>query len=313
MSKNGSIRNKRSRELKQMEVFLVSAVFILITAIILIIYTMKREQEFKAHNSDFQKAIVHGAAYAVDQHLQSKHKSLRLFLDEYSAQVFRLNRFPGDERTAQDIKVRLQQRFDDFFTFTITDKTGVPTLVDIESLVGEACKTDLHNYSRTVTRDSKQVKNEVFIHPQPYNYHYDIMAPLYEHGAEPRIFFSSFYLKKIVDILRTHEVPGHNLMLVRQSKPSLIEVTREGARDVLTRERELSEEELKRVTVYENIQGSDWRLINLPDINYQNQYTRGLWVEAFVIILITTITLTLLIFILFQFSDRRARAESSEK
>ncbi|CAA6805388.1 MAG: Unknown protein, partial [uncultured Thiotrichaceae bacterium] len=260
MKNNGSIHNKRNRELKQMEVFLVAAVFILITAIILIIHTMQREQEFNAHNTDFQKAIVHGAAYAVDQHLQSKNKSLRLFLDEYSAQVFRLNRFPGDERAADDIKVRLQQRFDDFFTFTITDKMGEPSLTDIDSLVGEACRIDLHNYSRTVTRDSKQVKNEVFIHPQPYNYHYDIMAPVYEHGKEPRIFFSSFYLKKIVDILRTHEVPGHNLMLVRQSKPEVIEVTREGARDVLTRERELSKEELKRITVYENIQGSDWRL-----------------------------------------------------
>lgn len=309
-SRSKGIRRSGDRELKQMEVFLVAAVFILITAIILIVYTMKREQEFHSHNADFQKAIVHGAAYSIDQHLQSKHKSLRLFLDEYSAQVFRLNRFPGDERTADDIKVRLQQRFDDFFTFTITDNHGEPSLTDIESLVGEACKIDLNNYSKTVTRDSKQVKNEVFIHPQPYNYHYDIMAPLYEHGTETRIFFSSFYLKKIVDILKTHEVPGHNLMLVRQSKPDLIEVTREGARDVLTRERQLSEDELKRVMIYENIPGSDWRLINLPDVNYINQYTRGLWVEAFIIILITTTTLTLLIFILFQLSGRRAQSKS---
>lgn len=185
-------------------------------------------------------------------------------------------------------------------------------MVDIESLVGEACKLDLHNYSRTVNRDSKQIKNEVFIHPQPYNYHYDIMAPLYEHGKEPRIFFSSFYLKPIVDILRTHEVPGHNLMLVRQSKPSLIEVTREGARDVINRDIELSEAELRRVTVYENIPGSDWRVINLPDVNYLTQYTRGLWFEAFVILLITIVTLTLLIFILFQFSGRRTQTESNQ-
>lgn len=295
-----------------MEVFLVAAVFILITAIILIIYTMQREQEFKRHNADFQKAIVNGAAYAVDQQLQSKHKSIRLFLDEYAAQVFRLNRFPGDERTANDIKLRLQQRFEDFFTFTITDKQGVPSLLDIESLVGEACKIDLNNYSKTVTRDSKQIKNEVFIHPQPYHYHYDIMAPLYEHGAEPKIFFSSFYLKQIVDILRTHEVPGHNLMLVRQSKPNLIEVTREGARDVISRNMTLNDDELKRVTVYENIPGSDWRLINLPDVNYFNQYTRGLWAEAFVIMLITTITLTLLIYILFQLSERRSQFRTAE-
>lgn len=312
MARNGSIRGKPDRELKQMEVFLVASVFILITAIILIIHTMQRVQEFNTRNAEFQKAIVHGANYAIDQQLQSKHKALRLFLDEYSAQVYRLNRFPNDERTSQDIKLRLQQRFEDFFTFTITDKNGVPSMVDIESLVGEACKLDLHNYSRTVNRDSKQIKNEVFIHPQPYNYHYDIMAPLYEHGKEPRIFFSSFYLKPIVDILRTHEVPGHNLMLVRQSKPSLIEVTREGARDVINRDIELSEAELRRVTVYENIPGSDWRVINLPDVNYLTQYTRGLWFEAFVILLITIVTLTLLIFILFQFSGRRTQTESNQ-
>ncbi len=52
--------------LKRLEVFLIITVFIVITAIILIVYSMKREQEYKAHSIITQEAIVNGAAYAIN-------------------------------------------------------------------------------------------------------------------------------------------------------------------------------------------------------------------------------------------------------
>lgn len=62
------------------------------------------------------------------------------------------------------------------------------------------------------------------------------MAPLYSNGTSPGIFFISFYPSEIIDVLKTREVPGQNLMLVKQSGPSLIEVTSHGARDKLKRD-----------------------------------------------------------------------------
>ena len=292
--------------LKRLEVFLIAAVFVLITAIILIIYSKQREQEFKTHSSIIQKAAVHGASYAINLQLLDKHRHVRLFANEYARLFLQLNNFPADEKTANDIKGRLQQRFPDFFAFTITDQNAVPMLLDMDLQIGDACQLDLSNFSKNIKANKKELQNKVFIHPLALHYHYDIMAPLYTNGAAARIFFISFYLKEITDILKTHELPGQNLILLRQSDPGLIEVTSQGVRDKITREIRLSEEEQDRIKVFENIPGTDWRLVNLPDATYEKQYLQGLWKEAIIILLVVTLALFFLIIVLIKFPGRRA-------
>ncbi|MCK5918225.1 MAG: hypothetical protein KAG34_07355 [Cocleimonas sp.] len=291
--------------LKQIEIFAIAMMFVLITAIILIIYTMQRGQEFKAHQSTIQKATVHGAAYAVKLQLANKHRHVRLFLDEYEKLVTHLILFPTDTKTASDIKERLQQRFTDFFTFTVTNQKGVPLLLDFDSLVGDACMVDLQQYFKSISRKEVAL-NKVFVHPQPYHYHYDIMAPLYSSRAGAHIFFASFDLRDIIDIIRTHEIPGQTLMLVKRSDPTLIEAAKQGARDKLTfREVRLSKEEQQAIRVYENIPDTDWRLVNIPDADFERHYLRGLWIEAAIIIFIVTLALLLLIFILARYNTER--------
>jgi hypothetical protein len=284
--------------LKQLEVFLITAVFVLVTAMILITYTMQRTQEFRTNQGNIQKSTVNGASYAIKLQLLNKHRHVQLFMNEYSRLLLHLNSYPKDEKTASDIKNRLLQRFPDFFAYTITDVNGIPSLTDIDSLVGDVCQLELSNFSNEIKNKNKQLQNKVVIHPQPFHYHYDIMAPLYTNGingAGTRIFFASFYLKEIADILSTHEIPGQNLMLVKQSDPSLIEVTRKGARDKLTRNIHLSKDELQRINIHEDIPGTDWRLVNLPEGDFEKQYQRGLWKEAIIILLIVTLALVSLI------------------
>lgn len=291
--------------LKRMELFNIVSVFLLILSIVLIVFTMEREREFITHNTDIQKASVHGAAYAIKLQLQNKHRHVRLFLDEYKNLFSYLEQYPDNEETSENIKRRLQQRFTDFFTFTIADQNGVPVISDIESLVGDACQNDLNNFSDNIKRNHGDMQNETFVHPQAFNYHYDIMAPLQSAHAAPRIFFTSFYLDEIVDILKTHEVPGQTLMLVRQSNPGLIEASREGARDKLSRDINLSQDERIRITVYEDIDDTDWRLVNLPDTDFEKEYLYGLWEEVVIILIIVTLAMFLLILVLTKITGKR--------
>lgn len=286
------------------EMLSMMSVFILITAIILTINTMKRETDFLAYNADIQKASVEGAAYAINLQLKNKKKHVRLFIDEYTEILKHLDRYPEDEGTLQNVHDRLQQRFPDFFAFTITDESGVPKLSDIESLVGEACQNDLNDFADRLRRRYGRSNNEIFIHPQAENYHYDVMLPL-SPGHASRIFFASFHLDEIVDILKTHEVPGQALMLVRQSVPDLIEVTREGTRDKLSRDIRLDIDERTSVGVYENIDGTDWRLINLSDRNFEQQYIRGLWNEMLVVLVIVSVSLIVLVLLMSKMTGRR--------
>ena len=293
--------------LKRMEVFMIASILILVTSIVMVVYTMEREQEFRAHNRDIQTAVVDSAVYAIDLQLENKRRHVNLFLEEYFRLFRHLERFPDDEISAERVQKRLQQRFPDFFTFTIADHSGIPVLLDVETLVGEACQTDLHDFASKLGR-AQQTTNEIFIHPQPYHYHYDVMASLNVNG-NARIFFVSFYLDEIADILKTHEIPGQQLFIVRQSDPGLIEVSREGARDKLKRNAELTPGEQNRILVFANIPGTDWRLVNLPDADFEQDYIDGLWHEVVVVLCITTVAYFIMITIIFTISDRKQDEE----
>lgn len=289
---------------KRFEIFLILIVFIVMTAIILIIYSMQREQEYKAHSLMTQQTIVNGAAYAISMKLLDKHRHVQLFVNEYARHLVQLHDNSNNEKVVDDLKTRLEQRFPDFFTFTITNKNGTPKLENIESLVGHACQTDLNDYAKRLGHNNVENRNKIVIHPQPFNYHYDIMAPLYTSGNNPSIFFISFYLNEITDILKTHNLPGQELMLVRQSDSSLIEITANGSRDKIKRDISLHAEEYKRINVSANIPDSDWRLIILPDIKREKQYIRALWKEAIIIIGLVTLALILMFTILTRGSKR---------
>lgn len=290
---------------KQLEVFMIAMMFVLVTAIILIVYTIQRGEEFKTHQNILQKASVHGAAYAVKLQLDNKQRHVRLFLEEYERLASHLVMFPNDLKTANDIKTRLQQRFSDFFTFTVTNQEGMPLLQDFDTLVGEACKRDLKKYFTLVSK-REMTLNEVFVHPQPYHYHYDIMAPLSASSGEAHIFFVSFDLNEIVDILRTHEIPGQRLILVKHSDPALIEVTKEGSRDKLASGvPQLTKEEQQSIRLYEYIPDTNWRLVAIPDTHFEKQYLGNLWKEAAIIISIVSLAFLLLVFITSKYFQRK--------
>lgn len=294
--------------LKQLEVFMIAALFILLTAIILIIHTTEREQDFKQHNQEIQQTTVHGAAEAINRQLQNKQRHIRLFINEYSHLITQLIQYPDNEKITDNINSRLQQRFSDFFTYTLSNTQGKPLLFDIDSLVGDICQRDLKNFAHNVQKSRKSLQNTVFIHPQPYHYHYDIMIPIPINGTGMYIFFISFYTQEIANSLKTHELPGQQLMLVKQSEPTLIEITRNGSREKLSRDSHLTSEELSRISASTNIPNSDWRLISLPEPGFERTYLRKLWQEAGIILGIVTFALVILIMVLIKIAKKRKEA-----
>lgn len=289
--------------LRRIEVFFIALIFVLISAVILIVYTMQREQEFVSYNEKIQTAVVQGAAYAINSQLQNKRRHVRLFVDEYARLIWKLENNPEDETTADAISTRLKQRFPDFFTYTITDNQGEPILVDIDSFVGGVCQSDLSNYASRMKWKHEGLNNEVVIHPQPSYYHYDIMSPLQSEGTNSRIFFSSFYADEIVNIIENHEVPGLQLFLTKQSEPDLIEISKSGARDKLKREMKLTDDERSRIYAYTEIPDSDWRLVVLPDASVLDNYVSGLWKEMIIILVLLSLALVALITYMFKISD----------
>jgi hypothetical protein len=293
--------------LKRLEVFLVIALFLLITAIILIVYTKQREYEFLAHQDVLQTSSVRGASHAVTLYLLDEQRNTRLLVDEYAPMFMQVLSTPGDFRLIEEVKNRLQKRFPGFLSFTFADHFGQPTVLDIDGIVGELCQRDLQQYAGTIKEPAS--RNNIYIHPQPGYYHYDIMVPLSANGGPSRIFFISFLPDGIAEILGTHEIPGYQLMLVKQDDPRLIEISSEGVRDKIEREIRLSDDEFKRVKVGENLPDTHWRLVSLPVKNFQEHYLKGLWREAVIIILLVMLCLLLIMPVLFKLARSRKADE----
>ena len=294
--------------------FILTALSLLLTSVILIMYTQQRAQEFTQHQLAIQQAMIEGAARNISHRLESQIRQVHLFNDEYRQLISHLAYHPHDESTEEIIDTRLRQRFPSVNSFTITNAIGTPILDDIETKVGDICKRDISNFSTEVKRlsHSGEVKNAIFIHPQSGRYHYDVMASIQDGTPDRSVFFVSFNPQPIQEILKSHKIPGHTLMLTKLNDSSLIEISDAGTRDSMAREIRLNAEELLSIKTSREIPNTDWVMIDLKDPSYEKAYISKLWKESGGIILIVAIT-NLMIFLIFSARIRYAEIRENKR
>ncbi len=277
---------------------LIVALSIVFTAIVLVIFTQHREQDYYQQQLQIQKAMVEGAAKDISYRLTAQIKNARLFGDEYRELIRHLTRNPDDDYTFNVIEKRLQQRFPNVSSFTIASGRGVPLLEDVEARVGEVCQRDIASFSTEVKRVNKDVRNPVFIHPQAGNYHYDIMSSFEGKDGFNKVFFASFDPKPIQQILKSREIPGHRLMLVKTDDDTLVEVSSDGTRDIMAREARLTKEEQMSIKASKALPGTNWTMVDIQDSEYFKSYIDALWKEAGILLLIVALSNILIFFII---------------
>ncbi|MBT4836230.1 MAG: response regulator [Methylococcales bacterium] len=105
---------------------------------------------------------------------------------------------------------------------------------------------------------SKKHNQTIKVHPNPYAYHFDILAE-----TSFGLFFVSFRTDFLSNILKATEPAGHSLMLVLKGK-NLIEITSQGARNVLT-DRDsfkLTDVEINKILHRVSITNTAWELVD---------------------------------------------------
>lgn len=284
----------------RMHLFLILSLSLLLTSVILVMYTQQRVEEFNEHQLAIQKAMVKGAAQDISYRIENQIRHVSLFNDEYRHLISHLALHPHDENTKEIIDIRLRERFPNIISFFITSATGTPVLDDKESMIDDIIKRDISSFSTEVKRlnDSKLARNTIFIHPRAGRHHYVVMASIKGVDSDRNVFFVSFSPEPIQQILKSRGIPGHQLMLTRLHDNTLIEVSSAGTRDMMGREGRLSKQELLTIKASKPIPNTDWVMVDLKDPDYEQTYIRKLWKESGGIILIVAIT-HLIIFLIF--------------
>jgi PAS domain S-box-containing protein len=164
----------------------------------------------------------------------------------------------------------------------------------VEALVGDVCRADILDFVHSGHR------YEVFIHPQPGAYHFDIMTAWKGPEGHRGVFFISFLPDVITRLLAATEVTNHSLMLLKDDLVGLIEVSSQGTRDRTGAQMTLSPDQQENVTAAVPIEHTRWLLVDVVDGDLFGQAKDAIARETGLVIVL----LTLVTFVMFRYLRR---------
>ncbi len=282
--------------LPRFQIFFFACVMLLTVFIVLTWHNLDRQTRFELNQRHLEESIGKGVARELNAILGKLQEQAHIFADEYLPSLHYMATHPQDAAYKKQITQRLKRRFPDFAAFTLTDLRGQSFLNEIEPLIGETCQHDLQHYSRQARLYGENHWNETYLHPQPFNYHFDVMAA-WSHKEIEGILMVSLTTDTLARVLSNYQLPGYEFLLVKKSGKDLIEITRQGSRGLLQRDIHLSKEEARRVRVRLPIEGSQWELISLPDAHILQAHKRQAWMESAIIMAIVFVLTFIMVWV----------------
>ena len=178
--------------------------------------------DFEQRHVVMGEKTVQAVASQVSDYVVEKQRLVKLFAEDHLDIIRKLEANPDNDEIHIFMENRIRTYFPDFFSFTITDQNGKPEFEDFEGLLGDLCKQELDQFSKT----GQQLPR---LHPHPDAYHFDVMAP-FGYGGKGGILFVSFNVKVLSRFLAASQSPGHHVMLLYPPGLDLIEITADGER-----------------------------------------------------------------------------------
>ncbi|MFK5913184.1 MAG: GGDEF domain-containing protein [Woeseiaceae bacterium] len=217
-----------------------------------------------------QKAIAQtSGAEAANQIafiLKERQRHVLLFLEDNQSLIQEFLIDTENDTKFEEIKRSLQRTFPDYFAFTITDTQGEPLFIDFEGYVGDMCVQDIQTFSKTKRYSAR-------IHPNTYKFHYDVIAESTNKEAPPHFLMVTFEPTELANILKVAQYPGHELMLISDNDPQLLEVTALGGRDKTPRDNyRLTPEELSKILASHSIKHSSWLIADYLQPKFFTEY-----------------------------------------
>lgn len=223
--------------------------------------------QFFKHETELSEASINSADTLIQQYLEGLRRNVGHFTLNYEEELRKLVDSPDDLMLYDSIRHSVKMYFPDAVTFTIADSQGKVLLNDIDTLIGKGCRENI----RLFAISSEQSNAQLRIHSDRLNYHFDIMEEMHTSDGRVVIFFVSFEPVDIATYLTNLQLPGHQLMIIKKDADSLIEVTKQGARVKLQRDKYLLPAELERVLAQKDVANTLWQLISIIDKSHIEQ------------------------------------------
>lgn len=257
-----------------------------------------------AERLEMERSAVETGNYIRD-FVEQRKILVEAFAQSHAELLGRIVTNPDNETLQEDLAKQVEAFFPKHLAFTARRSDGEFVPDDLGEFVGEACRVDMHAFAARLAEDADDGDGShghhgharhaysPFIHPQPFNYHFDISAGWESSGDEEGLLMISFPPEALVAMLRGHELPEHQLLLLRRDVPDLIEVTSTGSRETLDRDGRLSPAEADALGIRYPVEGTRWDVAYLPSVaflaGYRNEAYFAAGFTSFVILLFMAI------------------------
>lgn len=285
--------------------YILVIALLLIMALLLYVNTETRYKDFVESQNAIMEKSARDTVQTLGIYIEQSRRLVGLFASRESENIRILSNDPDNDEIRDKLESRLAQFIPDYFSFTIADLSGMPLLDDFEGNIGTVCRTDIRNFAQS------QHPQDLSIHPNPLQYHFDIMAPVGLGENKRGVFFVSFKSNVLSQLLANSELRGHQLMLLHSDDIGLIENTAAGARDNLDREIHLSEQEIDLIEVQYDVPGSLWELVYLPDTEVFEDAHRQMLKHAMLEFLIVFVFSAFMLVLIRREENKRELAEQA--
>jgi two-component sensor histidine kinase/PAS domain-containing protein len=287
---------------------MVIGFILLLAAGLLLWHAVIRIQDFDRHQQELVQHSVAGAAKEITTFIRDRRLAVSMFADNNTDLIRYLAENPTDYDTRRQLEGKVAEHFPQYFAMTIADKSGEPLLGNFELLVNERCEQDIRDFV------ANNYDYDVYIHPHTEAYHFDIMTPWQAANGVSGIFFVSFKPEILARMLRNAQIHRHELILLRQDVPGLIEISAGGARDELPQlqgEFVLDAEQLQAILYSQPVQDSRWLLVDRPSPTLFPEQHNKIWAETLILFAAFAGISMLLLWLLKREEHRRLQSEGA--
>lgn len=226
-------------------------------AILLIFLANDRYNNFVEAHQQFADKAVQVATAEISQIIANKRRSVSYFAEDNQELILELSYHPDDIELYDLLNLRISRTVPDFFASNIVASTGEFIIGDFDGKIGELCLADIHQFIDS----GRQL---VRVHPNNDTYHYDILTRLPD-GNDGKLFFVSFNLNELANLLRLVQPVMHELLLLNEDMQNLIEINSQGGRNVIADRLDyrFTDDELSRIMSSAKIDGTVWHVVDL--------------------------------------------------
>ena len=259
-----------------------------------------RYQIFVDSHENTASTTTRIVSFEVNKTLKEKRRILDIFVESHKELITNLSNNPEDKEVYRQLETRLKKYLPDFYALNIMTPSGKPIINGFDHDVDERFLKDY----------LKNGEQNILLHPDHNVAHYDIISK-YSISSTDQLFFVSFTVNEISDILSSTQPINHRLILVNKEANNLIEVRPHGniktAHDKL--DYRMNGDDSLRVLSSTKVKGTNWHVIDMHKNGLFSGYRKKITTEHLIAFYIFSMIVLFMRNILIKQDKKRTEAE----